>query len=72
MKTTKKRIRKARCKYVLAILNCNIEKFKLLREEIYPPVGDFDEFMTYAVCFSKNLLFKEIMIPINCVVFLKD
>ena len=65
---------KPRCKNVLVILDNKIQVCKLIREEIYPPTGDFETenihlaIIEYSVN-NKNL---EVMIGINYVIFLKD
>ena len=70
-KVTKK---SARCKLVQAILSNKLETFELLREETYPWLNDFDNTPhTYAVVRVKGAgSFDEVMVPIQCVVFLKD
>jgi len=65
--------KKARCKQVLAILSNKLETFKLLREESYPLIGDFSAPQTYAIVQVKGAgSFDEVLIPVECVVFLKD
>ena len=69
-KVTKK---KARCKRVLAIVNNHLGTFDMIREETYPPAGDFaDGPLTVAIVKWEDGDGMEIQIPINCVVFLKD
>ena len=65
--------RKPRCKKVLAILCNQIEMLECIREEVYPPSGDFDygsnEFMVVKKEGAGS--FNEVMVPMSCVVFLK-
>lgn len=65
--------RKARCKQVMAVLNNKIETLPLLREEIYPPMGDFADGPTeVAICHLKGAgSFDEVIIPLQSVIFLK-
>ncbi len=66
--------KKARCKQVQAILSNKLETFDLLREETYPCLGDFpDNPQTYAIVRVKGAgSFDEVLVPIHCVIFLKD
>jgi hypothetical protein len=65
----KKRIRRARCKLVLAVLNNRLETLELLREEVYPPVGDFPKHpMEIAVVRWNG---RNVYIPLDSVVFLR-
>jgi len=74
MKVTR---RKPRCKRVLAIIRNKIEEFELLREDTYPPMGDFPEGdVTYAILrypsdipHRKNA--PEILVAMECVIFLQ-
>ena len=60
--------RPARCKQVLVILNSRIETVELIREEVYPPVGDFAEDpLELAVVRWHGL---EVSVPLECVMFL--
>jgi hypothetical protein len=65
----KPRIRRARCRNVLAILNNRIETVDLLREEEYDPVGDFQEGpIQFAVVRFRDL---DVHVSLDTVVFLK-
>lgn len=61
-----------RSERVLAILCNQLEMLECLREETYPPIGDFDydpqEFMVVRKEGAGS--FNEVMIPMDCVVFL--
>ena len=66
---------KPRCKRVLVILNNKLETVKLVREEIYPPAGDFDtnEHHMAVVDYNiGNIHSVEVYVSIDMVVFLKD
>jgi len=73
-KVMKIKKRKARCKKVLAILCNEIKALELLREEVYPPVGDFADGPTeYAICRLKGAgSFDEVIIPLCSVIFLQN
>jgi hypothetical protein len=65
--------KKPRCKYVVAIVGNRIQEFELLREETYPPRGDFD-ITPFTVAVVRHFgagSDDEIMIPISTVMFLK-
>ena len=66
--------RKARCKKVLAILNNKIGIYDLVREDIYPPRGDFDinpaHFAILRVIGAGS--YNEVLVSIDTVMFLKD
>lgn len=70
----KKKVKKARCKKVVAILLNQIGIYPLVREELWPPYGDFaDGWAHFAVlkvegAGSNN----EVMVSIDTVMFLKD
>jgi hypothetical protein len=65
----KPRIRRARCRKVLAILNNRLETVDLLREEEYDPVGDFPEGpIQFAVVRCRDL---DVHVSLDTVVFLK-
>ena len=67
-RSTKIRRRPARCKQVLVILNSRIEAVELIREEVYPPVGDFaEDALEMAVVRWHGL---EVSVPLECVMFL--
>ena len=67
-KSSKVRRRPARCKQVLVILNNRIETAKLIREEVYPPGGDFaEDVLEMAVERWHGL---EVSVPLECVMFL--
>ncbi len=69
-RSTKVRRRPARCTQVLVILNSRIETVELIREEVYPPVGDFAEDpLELAVVRWHGL---EVSIPLECVMFLGE
>lgn len=74
MKVTK---RKPRCKRVLAIIRNKIEEFELLREDTYPPMGDFQEYpqtvavLRYPSEEPHRKFAPEIIVSIECVIFLK-
>lgn len=60
--------RPARCKQVLVILNNRIETVESVREEVYPPVGDFAEGpLEFAVVRWHGL---EVLVPLECVMVL--
>lgn len=64
----KAKVRRARCKQVLAILCNRLETVDLIREEIHPPTGDFAEHpLEVAVVRWYGL---EVVVPLDCVVFL--
>jgi hypothetical protein len=65
---TKTKVRRARCKHVLAILVNRLETVELIREEIHPPVGDFAESPMEVAVLRWNGL--EVSLPLSCVVFL--
>ena len=67
LKVTKK---KARCKRVIAVLNNKLETLDLIREQTYPSHGDFAEGPITMAIVKKDSI--EILIPIDCVIFLKD
>ena len=65
----KPRIRRARCRKVLAILNNRLETIDLLREEEYDSVGDFPEGpIQFAVVRFRDLA---VHVSLDTVVFLK-
>lgn len=65
---TKRKVRRARCKQVLAILCNRLETVELIREEVHPPIGDFAENpIEVAVVRWYGL---EVVVPLDCVVFL--
>lgn len=62
------KVRRARCKQLLAILCHRLETVELIREEIHPPSGDFAEApLDVAVVRWYGL---EVAVPLDCVVFL--
>jgi hypothetical protein len=68
-KPRKPRIRRARCRKVLAILNNRLETVDLLREEEHDPVGDFPEGpIQFAIVRFRNLA---VHVSLDTVVFLK-
>lgn len=69
----KTKIKKARCQKVMVVLNNELVTADLLREETYPPYGDFAEGpITYAIIKYDSSVAPEVMVPIDCVVFLKN
>ena len=69
-KLSKSRRRRARCKHVLAAIDHRIETLELIREEIFPPVGDFAyEPEEFAVVRWLGL---EVYVPLESVVFLGE
>lgn len=63
------RIRRARCKQVLAILHNRLERVDLLREEEHEPLGDFpEEPIQLAVVRFREL---ELCVSLDTVVFLE-
>ena len=65
----KPKIRRARCRRVLAILNNHLETVDLLREEEYDPIGDFQEGpIQLAVVRFRDL---DVHVSLDTVVFLK-
>ena len=67
-KSSKVRSRPARCAQVLVILNGRIETVEFIREDVYPPVGDFaEDALQLAVVRWHGL---EVSVPLECVVFL--
>lgn len=74
MKITKA---KPRCKYVLAIIRNEIEKFELLREEEWPPFGDIPDgpsqfaVLRYPSDVPHRKFAPEIRVGLTCVIFLK-
>jgi hypothetical protein len=65
----KTRIRRARCKHVMAVLNNQLQTVELLREEVHPPVADFPEDpMEIAVVRWRGW---EVCVPLQSVVFLQ-
>lgn len=70
----KKKVKKARCKKVVAILCNQIGIYDLLREEIYPYMGDMDyEDSHVAVLRVKGAGSNdEVIVSIDTVMFLKD
>ena len=68
--TWKVRVRRARCKRVQVVLNNQLETVDFIREEIHPPVGDFDAGpVELAVVRVKDFAF-EVYVPLETVVFL--
>jgi hypothetical protein len=64
------KVRRARCKQVLAILLNRLETVELIREEVHPPIGDFaEEPLELAFVRWYGL---EVSLPLECVVFLSD
>ncbi len=66
----KTKVRRARCKQVLAILINRLETIELIREEIHPPIGDFAKGPLEMAVVRWNGL--EVSVPLECVVFLRD
>jgi len=70
----KRKIKKARCKEVLAILINKVGVYPLIREEIWPPYGDFADGPSHFAVLkvegagSNN----EVMVSIDTVMFLKN
>lgn len=70
----KTKTKKARCKNVVAILNNKIAVYPLVREEIWPPYGDFADGPSYFAVLrvegagSNN----EVIVSLDTVMFLKD
>lgn len=62
------KVRRARCKQVLAILCNRLETVELIREEVHPPIGDFAANPTEVAVVRWYGL--EIAVPLDCVVFL--
>lgn len=67
--------RKARCKRVMAVLDNRIERLETVREETFPPQGDFDDsdghhFMV--VKWPNQPTYPYIHIPLQSVIFLYD
>lgn len=69
----KKKIRKARCKQVLAVLCNKLETLDTIREEVYPPIGDFDLGPQEVMVVRKEGAGSnnEVMIALSTVIFLK-
>lgn len=66
----KMQLRRARCKRVLVILNNRLETVRLIREQVLPPIGDFDDGPTeFAIVDWMGL---EVYIPLGCTVFLSQ
>lgn len=65
--------RKARCKQVLAVLCNKLETLDTIREEVYPPVGDFEMGPNEIMVVRKEGAGSnnEVMIAMSTVVFLK-
>lgn len=64
----KVKVRRARCKQVLAILVNRLETVELIRQEVHPPVGDFAEGPLELAVVRWNGL--EVYLALKCVVFL--
>ena len=69
-KLGKIRIRPPRCKHVLVVLNNRLETLRLVREEIYPPIGDFDHGSSQVAVVEWCGL--EVHVALDCVVFLRN
>jgi hypothetical protein len=68
--TWKVLVRRARCKRVQVVLNNQLETVDFIREEIHPPVGDFDAGpLELAVVRVRDFAF-EVYVPLETVVFL--
>ena len=67
-KSSKVRMRRARCKQVLVILNNRMETVELIREEIHPPVGDLAVEPLEIAVFRWHGL--EVRVALECVIFL--
>lgn len=65
---TQLKVRRARCKQVLAVLLNRLETLELVREEVHPPIGDFAKDAVELAVVRWNGL--EVYVPIDCVVFL--
>ena len=73
----KKKTKKARCKHVMAVLNNKLETLDTVREEHWPPIGDFDpdEGYTFVVVQwpgQPKDKYPYIHIPAQTCIFLKD
>jgi hypothetical protein len=66
----KVKVRRTRCKQVLAILLNRLETVELIREEVHLPIGDFAEGPLALAFVRWNGL--EVCLPVECVVFLGD
>ena len=65
---TKLKVRRPRCKQVMAILLNRLETLDLIREEVHPPVGDFaTDALEVAVVRWNGLT---VYVPLECVVYL--
>lgn len=65
--------RKPRCKKVLAVLCNQLETLETIREEVYPPMGDFDNGPQEIMVVRKEGAGSnnEVMIALSTVIFLK-